>query len=382
MGIDSSIQLATVPNFDEYKFVQNRYMRTKVVFGRGLHKAAAQSIFNGGYKDSRHFLVTDKTVNKFYGDLMESVFVDAGYTVTRVICDDSEMSKSFGQFERICTEMLDVGFDKNSFVISLGGGVVNNLAGFIASTLYRGINLAHIPTSLLAQVDAAIDFKQALNTNHGKNLVGSYYPASVVLVDPFFLRTLEDRHLYNGLAESIKHALAQDLSFFDYLSSFSGDCKSDEFEDRIIRDSIVLKTKLMSNASEETIDEIIKQYGHAIGHAIEHLSKGGVLHGEAISIGMCVSAVIAENLGFGEKGMVSIHERIFKKYNLPTKVPANISNESILKIIRYDKHFRKGKAFMGLLKSVAKPASSKESSFEIPIDLEQIGKALTACRGV
>ncbi|MCX7124655.1 MAG: 3-dehydroquinate synthase, partial [Gammaproteobacteria bacterium] len=200
MNIEIKNYSSNMPNFDEFKFVQNRYMRTKVFYGRNIHSMAAELIFNGGYKNSRHFLISDNTVNGLYGDLVESIFINAGYTLSRIVCDDSEGSKSFAQFESICTKMLDIGFDKNSFVISLGGGVVNNLAGFIASTLYRGINLAHIPTSLLSQVDAAIDFKQALNTNHGKNLVGSFYPASVVLVDSFFLRTLDERHFYNGLA--------------------------------------------------------------------------------------------------------------------------------------------------------------------------------------
>jgi 3-dehydroquinate synthase len=246
----------------------------------------------------------------------------------------------------------------------------------LASTLYRGIGLIHFPTSLLAQVDAAIDFKQAINFDHGKNLIGSYYPASKIVVDPIVLRTLDVRLIRDGLAESIKHAICQDTPFLSYIFSNS-ECLTDpEFLYEVVTKSIALKLEVMRGDLDSDYDETLKQYGHAIGHAVEHLSEGDLYHGEAIAIGMCVSAEIALLLGLSDEETLDQHYNVFQRIGLPTTVPEAFSLSDLWEKIRYDKHFLSGRAYMGLVRTAGVMAPTDNGNFGHYIEKSVIFEAI------
>jgi len=234
----------------------------------------------------------------------------------------------------------------------------------------------HIPTSLLAQVDAAVDFKQAINFEHGKNLIGSYYPASKIIVDPLVLRTLDIRLIRDGLAESVKHAICQDTKFLSYICSNSEHLTDPDFLYQVVVKSIDLKLQVMSNDMDSDFDETLKQYGHAIGHAVEHLSDGSIFHGEAIAIGMCVSAEIALLMGLSDTDTLDMHYDTFTRLGLPTTVPKGYSLSDLWEKIRYDKHFLSGKAYMGLIRTSGVLANAANGNFGHYIDQEVVFSAI------
>lgn len=347
-----------------------------IIKPNALNNLGDIGIFDGVSKESAHFLITDKNIEKLYLQRVLSCIKNTGLSVRTMVVPANESSKSFETYSELVRKSLDHGFDEHSVIFSLGGGVINNIAGFLASTLYRGIGLIHLPTSLLAQVDAAIDFKQAINFEHGKNLIGSYYPASKIVIDSTVLQTLDIRFIRDGLAESIKHALCQDISFLKYIESNSENLFDQEFLSNVVDRSIQLKLKVMNDDLDEDYDETLKQYGHAVGHAIEHLSSGEIYHGEAISIGMCVCAEVGKILGVTDDDTVETHYRIFEKCGLPTKVPNAYSLSDIWEKVLYDKHFFTGKAYMGLLQTVGVLASGDDGKEGYFVDQEVIFMAI------
>ena len=202
----------------KFNFHADNKFQSEVIFHiDSLKHLDSLGVFDDVRKESNHLLVTDKNIEKLYLRRVLECIEKSGRSVRTLIVPANEGSKSFFWYSQLVEKALDYGFDKYSVIFSLGGGVVNNLSGFLASTLYRGIGLIHLPTSLLAQVDAAIDFKQAINYSHGKNLIGNYYPASKIIIDPSVLVTLNKRLIRDGLAETIKHAFCQDTKFLEYI---------------------------------------------------------------------------------------------------------------------------------------------------------------------
>lgn len=364
---------------NKFSLRAKKQMESDIFLEAGLLKNLSDvGVFKDLRQDSQHFIITDENVGKLYLKQVESAFLEKEFKVHSFIVEASENSKSLAVYSEIAKKTLDTKFDKYSCIISLGGGVVNNLAGFLASTLYRGIGLIHIPTSLLAQVDAAIDFKQAVNHSFGKNLIGSYYPATKIIIDPMVLITLDSRFIKDGLAESIKHALCQDIAFYSFLCSNVNKLDDVNVLSKIVNRSIELKLELMNDDLDDDHDESIKQYGHAVGHAIEHLSNGHVYHGESISIGMCVSAEIALLLGLSDEKTRDLHYEIFEAINLPTKVPEEFSFEMIWNKMIYDKHSLNGKVYTGLVRAVGMMVETNAGKFGHYIEQDVLIEAVQA----
>lgn len=320
-------------------FSRPQELKSKIIYHREslFEKKWLQILFEK--RNSHHFIITDKTVEPLYATKLHSFLKQYGINASILTVSPGEQSKSLQTYQKLMRDILNSGIDSETYIIGLGGGVVNNIAGFIASTLYRGIGLIQIPTTLLAQVDVAIDFKQAINSNKGKNHIGSYYPASLIVIDPDVLQTLPIHHLRNGLAESIKHALTQNKNYYLFLEQFNGEISNEQFLDMVITQTIKLKISLLNRSLNTKYSEMLPQYGHALGHALEHISRYKLLHGEAIAIGMCVTAEIALMLGVCSRDTVKKHYKILSKYRLPTIVPHFISNKDILKAIQQDKHY-------------------------------------------
>ncbi len=312
-----------------------------------------------------HFIITDRNVDALYGKKLQNFFRGNGFLIKKFVVPSGEKTKSLRFYKLLTEKILLSRFDKYSTIIGFGGGVINNLSGFLASTLYRGIQLIQIPTTLLAQLDAAIDFKQAINSDIGKNHLGSFYAASIIIIDPLFLTTLSERHIRSGMAESLKHAITQDKIFFRYLLSYNGKSKDRGFLEKVITHTIFLKTSLLNNKRNFEYAEMLPQYGHPIGHAIEYLSNYKLLHGEALAIGMCVTAEIAHLLEVCNNITVEQHYEIIRHFNLPVKLPKTISDRDIIQSIMRDKHFVKN-VHSVLVASIGGIAKTKKSySFEI-----------------
>lgn len=358
------------------RFQRAKTMNTEIILERGiLNRLDSVRLIPESRAASTHFILTDSVLDPLYGGKVLDGLREAGYKVKKLVVPAGEASKNITEYSRLADEIFSYGIDKNSTIISLGGGVINNIAGVLAGTLYRGVYLLHLPTSMMAQVDAAIDFKQAINSTAGKNLIGNYYPASHVVIDPNVLKTLSDRHIRNGISESIKHAITQDRAFFDALLEGHGNIHDIDFLESVIRRTIELKVPLLNGDVNNDFNEMLPQYGHSVGHAIEHLSSYELLHGEAISIGGCVSAEVARLLGILSKEAVEMHYEIAVKYELPGIVPDEITAEHICEAIRFDKHYEGDFPHMALPKNIGEMWHDK-GVYGVPIDFEVLRRAI------
>lgn len=346
--------------------------------------------------EAKNYLIVDSIVNEEYGDKVLQGLRDAGLDMHKIVTpadavDESgnpsaERHKTLAVFSNCVNKILDSGISKNSCIVSLGGGVVNNLCGFLASSLYRGITLVHITTSMMGMTDAAIDFKQAVNHQLGKNLLGSYYPAANIVIDPEVLETLSERHILNGIAEALKHALCQSRSMTEAIvNPLSEDLRkalrNSEFLEMVCRECIDHKVPTLTHYHESDFNEMVPQYGHAIAHAVEHLSfhsKGvsPLLHGEAVAIGMCVTAEVGKILGVCDQATVDEHYDFIQRAGLPVYIPDGIGTEAIQKKLCYDKHYVK-KPTMGLLAEIGHMHCNRDGSYSVEIDNDVIEKAIS-----
>ena len=357
-------------------FYRSKKLATSIIVEtNSIKQISNHKIIPDSGANSTHYLLTDEVVDALYGNSVLQGFLDAGYDMRKLVVPAGEKSKSIREYTRLADEIFGQGMDKNSVVVSLGGGVVNNIAGFLVSTLYRGIGLVHIPTTTMAQVDAAIDFKQAINSTSGKNLLGSYYSASKILIDPSVVLTLDDRNIVNGFSESIKHALTQDEEFFNYLMEKSGHFRDVEFIEYVTKKTIDLKVPLLNGDVKDDYNEMLPQYGHSVGHAVEHLSSYDLLHGEAISVGMCVTAEIAHLMGICGEEIVDKHYEILGKYNLPTIVPKSMMASDVSNMIRFDKHHVEGVPHMALPVKIGKMFNTR-GVYGIPVSHDFLRRAV------
>ncbi len=366
---------------NKYSFVTGHAVTTEINVGRGtateVERFAVQ--IPAESRTSPLFVFTDETVNRLYGDKFMSCLERLGYQAHRIVTPDGESAKSMDSFNRLVEEVLSLGIDERSVLISLGGGVVCNVCGFIASTLYRGIGLIHVPTTLMAQCDAAISHKQGINGMRGKNLVGSYYAPSQIVVDVDLLATLEPRRIADGMSEIIKHGLGEDTALFDKLVSYSGDHREPAFLEAVVERNIQLKCALTSNDPKELGPGMVLMYGHTAGHAVEWLSGYELSHGEAVAIGMMVAARVSRILGGCTDDLVVAHDRVMAKYGLPRHIPANISTPDILEAMRYGKRYLTEGFRMCLLADVGK-LWSVDGDTVIPVSEPVLIQALDACR--
>lgn len=287
-----------------------------------------------GLKADKFFIITDTNVLDSYKSRVDEVLGSVAETHL-VAFPAGEGSKTLSTLETVAARILDAGATKTSVIVCLGGGVVGNLGGLLAALLFRGMRFFHIPTTMVAQVDSAIGIKQAVNYKKGKNLFGQYYPPEFVFIDLDFLRSLPQRHIKAGLAEAVKHALCQEIGFFDFLEQNAGGY-SWEMIDGISRHTIELKLELLVlDPFEGKLDPQL-ELGHTIGHAIEIIKEGELLHGEAIAIGMVAEAGISHALGFMQEALCRRIEGIFQKIGLPTRIPADISVDRIIETLKYD----------------------------------------------
>ena len=256
----------------------------------------------------------------------------------------SEKIKSFKIYENITQKLLKLGIDRNSQIVAIGGGTLGDLSGFIASTVMRGVDLILIPTTLLSQVDSSIGGKNGINTKYGKNLVGTFYQPKLVIIDPSLLKTLPVRELRSGYAEIVKHSIINDKKFFNWLeknSKFIFDLQPKILLEAIYK-SIIIKRKFVLKDEKEKLrnkySRAILNFGHTFGHALEtyYNYNKKLTHGEAISIGMTISAKISYKLNYLS---YQNYEKIISHLNnnnLPT-FDKNMYNKNIFLNIKKDK---------------------------------------------
>ena len=268
-------------------------------------------------------IITDETVASIYGRDVQTSIEEAGFKVAMFSITPGEASKSLATAETLYHFLAEEGMTRKDGIIILGGGVVGDLGGFVASTFMRGLHFLQIPTTLLAQVDSSIGGKTAVNTSDAKNLVGTFTQPDGVLIDPSTLLTLEDRRIREGLAEVVKSAAIADKELWELLKDIKNEKDALNYAEEIIYACCNVKRKVVEEDERDTGIRLILNYGHTIGHAIEQTSGYGVItHGEAVAIGMCQIAAAAEKIGTMPKGIYLELEEMLRRFNLPTQLEA------------------------------------------------------------
>lgn len=282
------------------------------------------------------FIVTDSTVDKIYGEKVKENLEETGFDVFKYVINPGEDAKNILTLAGIYTEMVELGISRSDMIVALGGGVVGDLAGFAAATYLRGIEYIQIPTTLLAQVDSSVGGKTAIDLPQGKNLVGSFYSPSLVLIDSEVLSTLDNRNLTNGMAEVIKYSLIKDRDLFDKLTEINSREELMSSIDEIIYRSCSIKKEIVQRDEFDHGDRMLLNFGHTLGHAIEaHYKFKKYLHGEAVAIGMSrITECAYKNKMIDEKVLIEV-KSIMKHYGLP--ISDEVENKELLTYIAKDK---------------------------------------------
>jgi 3-dehydroquinate synthetase len=309
----------------------------EVLFGIGRNLGADVARWLKGTRADKVLVVTDDTVRQLHEDKLVPYLSEL--MPTQVLSMPSgETAKTFRVLERLLEEASAFGVTKRTHVLSFGGGVVSNVAGMVAGLLFRGLPLAHVPTTLLAQVDAALSRKQAVNSRHGKNLFGLWLSPEAIFVDLDYLRTLSRRELCNGFAETIKLTLISNLPYFERLEQLTLEdfLTDDNLLEQAVRCGIDMTCRVLGSDPDEGTSGLSLEIGHTIGHAIEMLEGGAVSHGEAVSMGVVLEAWLSVRMGVLPISWVGRIVEVLKRFELPTLPPAGISPAEVLAALRYD----------------------------------------------
>ena len=291
-------------------------------------------------------VVSDVAIRARYGATVSDSLRTAGFTVVEVDVPDGERAKTIEAAARCWDALVDARLDRSSTVVALGGGAVGDLAGFVSATYMRGTNFVQVPTTILAQVDASVGGKTAIDHPHGKNLIGSFHQPRLVLIDPLTVLSLPGRDFRSGLAEMVKHGVVLDAAHFDDLqrsvpSVLARDAGTLE---RLIGDSCALKASVVERDPEEKAEiRFALNYGHTIGHALEAATAyARWTHGEAVALGILAEARLARRVGIASDDTVRRQETLLTALGLPTRAEG-LDAGRVLDAIGRDKKARDGR---------------------------------------
>jgi 3-dehydroquinate synthase len=290
-------------------------------------------------KQCRAVIITDDQVGPLHSEKLLKTLKAAGFEAHLLTVPAGEASKSMEQAARLCDRLIELGLDRKCAVFALGGGVIGDLAGFVASIHYRGIPVIQIPTTVVAQIDSSIGGKTGVNSRLGKNLIGTFHQPRLVLSDTTLLSTLPDRIFREGLAEAIKHAVIADASMLSGLPPKKGDNLA-----ALIAQNAAIKAWIVSEDEFETKGmRALLNFGHTIGHAIESVAGYGTLsHGECVAIGMVAALDISVRLAGLPQDQADRVTTAIKACGLPTTLPGGLQIDQILAALQRDKKFDAG----------------------------------------
>lgn len=300
---------------------------------------------------SKFALFCDEKIAGDLGKKWHAHLEKCGLNVVLFTFPSGELEKSRERKAALEDMLLSQGFGRDTCMIALGGGVTTDLIGYLASTYCRGVHLVLAPTTLLAMVDAAIGGKTAVNTRFGKNLIGTFYPADQILIDPNTLSSLPISEWTNGIAEVIKYALIHSPQLFQMLRSWNRtDIKQVEM---IIQECVLIKAKVVEMDFEEKLGlRRILNFGHTIAHALELLENYRLSHGEAVAIGMLVESFISVREGHLPQASLSEIEELIRSFPFALKISGEVTREKMLKALLLDKKNTKGAVRFVLLEKI------------------------------
>lgn len=322
--------------------------------------------------DGKVALITDSNVYPLYGERVKRSLEDANYTVSVHVFEAGEQNKNLSQVEKLVEEMVRAGHDRSSFVVALGGGVVGDMAGFVASVYYRGIPYVQVPTTVMAQVDSSVGGKTAVDTAVGKNLIGAFHQPRFVVADPLTLLSLPPRVLREGMAEMVKHAIIRKPNMLVPLRHIADEItlgfsltNIDRLPD-IISENIEIKARIVEEDERETLGvRAFLNLGHTIGHGIEaSLPYGKMLHGEAVSLGLRAALYLSRKRAGLSQQEENEALNTLDALELPLELPAEVDTAKALELTAADKKYRAGNIRFVLLKKLGEPVISAEVTQE------------------
>lgn len=333
---ESIIRIAEILTM-EVEYPGGRY---KILIGEALSELIGTILQSHRVSPgTRVALISNETIASLHAPALMTHLQADGYPATLISIPDGEAYKTLDTVLTLYNQLLEARVDRGNLIIALGGGVIGDLAGFVASTYMRGLPIIHIPTSLLAMVDASIGGKTGLDLPRGKNLIGTFKQPLAILVDPTYLSTLPPDELRSGMAEVIKHGVIGDPSLFTLLEAGPTNVALNK---EVLAQAILVKARVVQADPYEQDLRAILNLGHTIGHALETLSNYTIRHGEAVSIGMAAEALLAQQLGVTSPEVVSRIHKVLRKWSLPLYHPL-LENETLLEMIQHDKKHKRGK---------------------------------------
>ena len=310
-----------------------------IVIGRSLLERAVELMDAAGVGSSVA-VVADANVAPTYGKAVADSLRAGGRKVSALTVPAGESSKSLTQLGRLYEELAGLGLDRGSALVSVGGGVTGDLVGFAAATYLRGIDYVQVPTTLLAQVDASVGGKTAIDLPAGKNLVGAFHQPRLVLIDLDTLSTLPDRELRAGLAEVIKYGVIADPALMDYLAEQRDAILAREPGrlSHLVARSCEIKAEVVGGDERESGRRAILNYGHTVGHSIEVVAGyGAYRHGEAVAIGMAAAGRVSQDVLGWSLEEASRVDGLLRAYGLPTKLHQALPEVELLEAMMRDK---------------------------------------------
>lgn len=332
----------------------------EIYVGAGLLARAGYWLRENDFS-GRLAIITDPTVGKLYGESLAENLKKEHFNVITLLVPEGEEQKSLQTAGRLYQELTDARAERLTPILALGGGVIGDLVGFVAATYLRGVPLVQIPTTLLAQVDSSIGGKVAVDHDHLKNKIGTFYQPRFVIADTDTLKTLPAKELANGLAEVIKSAAIRNRDFFAFLEDNLDKAKSLDSAtlEEIVYQTARIKVEIVEKDETDLGLRSLLNYGHTIGHAIESVTDFGVEHGRAVAIGMVAAAKISNKMGMLAEGDLTRLESLLKQAGLPTEMP-DIKVDRAMRAMQHDKKVRRDRIRFALLKSIGSACVTDE----------------------
>lgn len=336
-----------------------------VIVGPGLLAESGYHLKGLGFK-GKLAIITDSTVKGLYANALKQTLLASGFEVTVLNGPDSEEEKSLDTAGRLYQELTDMHAERSTPVLAIGGGVIGDLAGFVAATYQRGVPLVQLPTTLLAQADSSLGGKTAVNHGSLKNRIGAFYQPMLTISDTNTLKSLSKEQLSEGLCEIIKHGAIRDAGLFTYVENNLDrilDC-DDEALETIVHKSVEIKAEVVEQDEFDLGPRNILNYGHTVGHAVETVSDFQVSHGHAVAIGMVVAAEISNRVGLLDKSEVARLEELLTQAGLLGKVP-KMEVDRLIEAMHHDKKIVGGKIKFVLLKAIGEVTVTDDVNLDL-----------------
>lgn len=357
--------------------------RYEIIVGLGVIERLGDLVSQTGAGNaSSYAIISDSNVAPLYGERVRSALIEHSTARSELfVVPAGEQSKSRREWSLITDAMLARGLGRDTSVIALGGGVVGDLAGFVAATFARGVPLIQVPTSLLAMVDASIGGKTGVDTPAGKNLVGAFHWPALVAIDPAVLATLPLAEWRGGFAEILKHGAIADAEHFYRAAAAAAVAPNVELDllENLIAESAGIKARIVASDERESGARRALNVGHTIAHAIEQASGYRTSHGEAVAIGLVLESDLGELLGVTAPGTANALRRALSSAGLPIACPSDLPLADVLAATRVDKKSRNGRAQYAFLARIG-AVDSADGRFSRPVSDDEVSRVIEGSR--